>query len=434
MYHFIGIKGAGMSALAVILKQLGNYVKGSDLPKHFFTESELIKNDIPMTEYDAKNIHEGLTIIKGASITDDNVELIKAKELGLKILGYEEMVGELTRKYKTICISGCHGKTTTTAMTAHVLNNLIGINYLIGDGTGYANEKNEFFALESCEYRRHFLNYQPYYHVILNIDLDHVDYFKDIDDVILAYQQLAATATKMVLANGDDENVRKMKLTKTPTYFGIGNDNDVTATNIKYLKTGTSFDVIAEGNFYGHFDLPIFAKHQLYDALAVIAICYYENLESHQVGNIFKSFTGAKRRFTETFAGNCVIIDDYAHHPNEVLSCINAINQKYPDKKVIAIFQPHTFSRTKEFASDLANAFNLVDAAYIMDIHPAREAQEDFPDVTKEIIIDKLNNGYPITINDAEVLNKYDNAVFIFMSPNDISKLEQDLINLKKVN
>ena len=207
MYHFIGIKGAGMSALAVIMNNLGYKVKGSDLDKHFFTEEELIKNNIEMTPYNEKNIYEGLTIIKGASITEDNVELKKARELNLEIIDYEEMLGKLTRQFKTICIAGCHGKTTTTAMMSLVLNNIIGTNYLIGDGTGYAQKDNDFFVLESCEYKRHFLAYLPYYAIILNIDLDHVDYFKDINDVILAYQEYANNATKMVIACGDDENV-----------------------------------------------------------------------------------------------------------------------------------------------------------------------------------------------------------------------------------
>ena len=432
MYHFIGIKGAGMSALAVILKQLGHEVKGSDLDKHFFTEEGLIKNNIPFSPYDESNIYEGLTIIKGASITEDNIELKKARELNLEIIGYEEMLGKLTHKYKTICIAGCHGKTTTTAMTSLVLNNIKGINYLIGDGTGYANINNEFFALESCEYRRHFLNYLPYYAVILNIDLDHVDYFKDIDDVILAYQEFASKATKMVIACGDDENVHKMKLNKKIAYFGLNDNNDIIAKNIEFMKSGTSFDVIAEGKNYGHFDLPIYANHQLLDALAVISICYYEGIEASEVEKYFKEFKGAKRRFTETIVGNNVIIDDYAHHPNEVKSTINAIKQKYPDKLIISIFQPHTFTRTKEFASDLAKVFSKVDEAYIMDIHPAREKQEDYPEITKDIIINKLSNGHAITIEDAEILNKYNNAVFIFMSPNDISKLEDALIKLKE--
>ena len=143
MYHFIGIKGAGMSSLAVILKQLGYQVQGSDVEKHYFTEAELIKNNIPIYSYNEENINKDLTIIKGLSITDENEELKKAKELNLEIINYNEMVGKLTQKYKTICICGCHGKTTTTAMTAHVLNQIKGINYLIGDGTGYAHPQNE---------------------------------------------------------------------------------------------------------------------------------------------------------------------------------------------------------------------------------------------------------------------------------------------------
>ena len=146
MYHFIGIKGAGMSSLAVIMKNLGYEVQGSDVDKHYFTEAELIKNNIPILSYNENNITNNITIIKGLSITEDNVELKKARELNLEIINYNEMVVILTKKFKTICIAGCHGKTTTTAMTAHVLDKIKGINYLIGDGTGSANSQNEFFA------------------------------------------------------------------------------------------------------------------------------------------------------------------------------------------------------------------------------------------------------------------------------------------------
>ena len=433
MYHFIGIKGAGMSSLALIMKQLGYQVKGSDLDKHFFTEEELIKNNIKITVYNEENITKDLTIIKGLSITDDNPEVIKAKELNLEIIPYNEMVGILTKKFKTICIAGCHGKTTTTAMTAHVLNNIKGANYLIGDGTGHANKDNEFFALESCEYKRHFLSYLPYYSIILNIDLDHVDYFKDINDVISAYQEFANSTTKMIIACGDDELTRKMTTNKPIAYFGTKEDNDIRAINILYLKDGIEFDVTIKEKLYGHFKLPIYGHHQLLDALAVISICYYENIESSEVEKHFQTFKGAKRRFTETIVSDCIIIDDYAHHPNEIKSTINAIKQKYPEKTIVSIFQPHTFTRTKEFAKDIATVLNETDASYILDIHPAREKQSDYPDITKNIIIKDITNGHPITINDAHILNKYKNTVFIFMSPNDISKLETDLINLKQL-
>ena len=432
MYHFIGIKGAGMSSLAVILKQLGNEVQGSDVDKHYFTEAELIKNNIKILPYDENNIEKNLTIVKGLSITEDNVELKKAKELNLEIINYNEMVGILTRNLKTICICGCHGKTTTTAMTAHVLDKIKGINYLIGDGTGYASKENEFFALESCEYKRHFLSYTPYYTVILNIDLDHVDYFKDLNDVIDAYTEFANTSTKMIIANGDDDNIRKMNVTKEISFFGLNENNNIRAINIEYTKDGTIFDVLVNNQEYGHFELPIYGAHQLMDSLAVISVCYYENIKSSEVAEIFKSFSGAKRRFTETFVGNNIIIDDYAHHPNEIKSTINAIKQKYPNKLIVSIFQPHTFTRTKEFAKDIANELSKTDISYIMDIHPAREKQEDYKDVTKDIIINKTKNAYPLTMDDAKILNQHQDAVFIFMSPNDLSKLENDLINLKE--
>ena len=422
MYYFIGIKGTGMSALAVILKQLGYEVSGSDLDKHFFTESELIKNNIPFFSYDEKNILDDYIIIKGASIREDNVELKRARSLNLKIYEYNEMVGELTKRYKTICIAGCHGKTTTTNMMALAFSSK-GINYLIGDGTGCGDSKNTYFALESCEYQRHFLAYHPRIAVILNIDLDHVDYYRDIDDVIDAYTSYANLANDVAVLYGDDPYTRKMKLKVPAIYFGLAEGNDVRAINVSYSKDGVSFDI--EG--YGHFDLPLFGQHQLLDALAVITVSMHEGLSYDEVFHNLKQFHGAKRRFSESFVGNNVIIDDYAHHPNEVKATIDAVLQKYPDKKLIIIFQPHTFSRTKEFYRDLANVFKRAYASYVLPIHPAREKQEDYEGVTSRLITDIVDHSYLITVNDAKILASYDNAVFTFMSPNDISGLENDL-------
>ena len=432
MYHFVGIKGTGMSSLAQILNELGFEVNGSDVEKHFFTEEGLKERNIEITTYDASNIKEGMTIIRGASIKDDNPEIIKAEELNLKIYTYNEYLGKLTEKFKTICVAGCHGKTTTTAMASLVLNEIKGVNYLIGDGTGYAKSGNEMFILESCEYKRHFLSYKPYYAVITNIDLDHVDYYKDIDDVIDAYREYANKAEKMVIDCGDDPYTHTLEINPPIFYYGLDEDNDIRAINVNYKEDGTSFDVEVEGNYYGFFDLPIYGKHMLLDALAVIAICYYERIDAKEVNKIFKTFKGAKRRFTETVVGENIIIDDYAHHPNEMKSTLKAISQKYPNKKVVAIFQPHTFSRTDEFKEDFVKVLNLADKAYVLDIHPAREQQEDYPNVTSDVIIDNLNNGEHINIDESDKLYNDKDAVFVFMSPNDISTLENDLIEKLK--
>ncbi len=427
MYHFIGIKGSGMSALAQIMHNLGYTVQGSDVEKHFFTEDGLRELGINILPFDENNIKEDMKIVRGATFDDEHPEVKKALELGLNMYTYSEMVGSLTRKFKTICVAGCHGKTTTTSMLAHVLNNIKGANYLIGDGTGFSDKENELFILESCEYRRHFLEYTPYYAIITNVDLDHVDYYKDINDVIDAYTEFANKTEKMVIACGDDRYTRFLELNKPIFYYGLDDDNDIIAKNVEYKKDGISFEVEVEENYYGFFDLPIYGKHMLLDALACIAICYYERIDAKEVAKIFKNFGGAKRRFSETKVSKTILIDDYAHHPNEVKATIKAVRQKYPDKKLVTVFQPHTFSRTKEFADDLVNVMNLADYSYVMEIHPAREKQEDFPDVNSNLIIDKLEHGELITIDESDKLVKHKDSVILFMSPNDISKLEDDL-------
>ena len=430
MYYFIGIKGAGMASLASVMSDLGYKVSGSDIPKHFFTEECLNERKIKIYDYNKDNITSDLIIVKGASIKEDNEELIKARELNLEILEYNEMVGKLTDIFKTICVCGCHGKTTTTNMLAVGLSEELKMNYLIGDGTGYAKKYNEFFALESCEYQRHFLAYNPYYTIITNIDLDHVDYYKDIDDLKDAYTEFANKTKKLVIACGDDEITRSIKLEKDIVYYGFNKDNNVRAVNVRYSEEGTKFDVIIDNYEYGKFDLPIYGKHQVLDALAVIAVAYYEKVDSKVINDNLSKFTGAKRRFTITSVKDNVIIDDYAHHPNEVKALIDATRQKFNDKKLVGIFQPHTFTRTKQFASDFVKIFATLDYIYLLDIFPAREKQEDYPDITSKIITDRLDNSEIITIDDAKKLTKYDNTAFIFMSPNDLSKLENELIRL----
>ena len=432
MYYFIGIKGSGMASLATILSDLGYQVEGSDIEKHFFTEEGLLQRNIKINKYDESNIKEGLIIVKGASIKEDNIELIKARKLNLEILEYNEMVGKLTDMFKTICICGCHGKTTTTTMLEQGLGSVLKMNYLIGDGTGYANKENKFFALESCEYQRHFLKYNPYYTIITNVDLDHVDYYKDLEDIKEAYSEFANKTKKMVIACGDDENTRDLKINKDIIYYGINDNNDVIAKNILYKDNGTSFDVVIKNKLYYHYDLPIYGVHQVLDFLSVVTVSYLENIKGDILQENLVNFTGAKRRFHITKINNNIIIDDYAHHPNEVKATINSVKQKYPDKKIVVIFQPHTFSRTKAFYKDFIEIFKKADYTYLLDIFPARERQEDYPDITSKIICEKLENSDIINISDARILSKYDNTCFVFMSPNDISKLEDDLKELLK--
>ena len=236
----------------------------------------------------------------------------------------------------------------------------------------------------------------------------------------------------MVIACGDDQYTRFLNINKPVFYYGIDSDNDIIAKEIEYSEDGIHFEVEAEGNYYGTYDLPLYGKHMLLDALACISVCYYERLDFKEVSRELKTFKGAKRRFSETIVGNNVVIDDYAHHPNEVKASIKAVKQKYPNKKILAIFQPHTFTRTLEFASDLAEVLNIADEAYVLDIHPAREKQEDYPNVTSNLIVDKLKNGKLIKIDDYDLFKNLENTVILFMSPNDISSLENKVIDIYK--
>ncbi len=426
-YYLIGIKGAGMSALALLLDDLGYEVVGyDDASEHRFTEDKLVERNIKIYSEPNDALDKDTIVVFSSAIRDTHPEMVKAKELDVRIYEYHEMLGRLTKKFNTICVAGCHGKTTTTAMLSHIIDAIDGCNYLIGDGVGHANKESDRFILESCEYRRHFLEYEPEYVIITNIELDHMDYFKDIDDVISAYQEFANKASKMAIICGDNPYTHTLELNKPVYYYGIEEDNDIQARNVEYRNDGTSFDVFIEDEYYGHFDLPLFGKHMLLNALAAIGVCHYERYEAKDVSRLLKTFKGAERRFKETFIGDNVIIDDYAHHPTEVAVTIKSARQKYPDKKIIAVFKAHTFSRVRDFKDEFIRALNLADKAYVMDINYDRELPEEYPGIDAYTIINGLDNGEYIEQGMADKLLEYDNAVILFMSSKEIYLLEDE--------
>ncbi len=432
-YYLIGIKGAGMSALALLLSDLGYEVIGyDDASEHRFTEDPLTERGIPIYSSANDAMNEDTIVVRSPAIRDEHPEMQKAFAMNLRNYEYHEMLGRLSKKFDTICIAGCHGKTTTTAMLTHIMKDVDNCNYIIGDGRGAANKESKRFILEACEYRRHFLAYEPEYVIITNIELDHTDYFKNIDDVVNAYEEFANKASKMAIICGDDPYTHSLEISKPVYFYGISDDNDIQARNIEYRNDGTSFDVFIEEEYYGHFDLPLFGKHMLLNALAAIGVCHYERLEAKEVSKSLKTFEGARRRFKETFIGNNVLIDDYAHHPTEVKVTIKAARQKYPDKQLIAIFKAHTFSRVEEFADEFASALSLADKAFVMDINYDREDPKDYPGVSAYTIIDKVEGAEYIERGMAEKLLPYDNAVLLFMSSKEIYFLQEEYMNLMK--
>ena len=430
-YHFIGIKGSGMSSLAQIMFDLGYDVQGSDKEDYFFTQIALDQRGIKLLPFNEDNITKDMIVVIGSTFKD-NIEVIKAKELNLKTYNYYELLGELTKQYKTIAISGCHGKTTTTSLLARVFNNIKGSNYLIGDGTGYANKDNDYFIIEACEYQRHFLYYYPKTTIITNIEIDHVDYFKDLDDVKDSYISFSNQTEDKIIACGDDLNVLdiKNKINKPIYLYGLNDNNDFIAKNIIESSKGISYDVYYKDKLITNVDLNLYGKHMILNTLAVITTSYLENINLDEVVNHLKTFKGAKRRFNETIINDIVIIDDYAHHPTEVKAVIDAAKQKYPNKEIIGVFLPHTFSRTKALYKDISKGLNTIDKAYILDVYPSREKQEDYPDVNSLLIIDLLNNGESINDETISKLTKHNNSVIIFMSPADLKPMINKLISL----
>ena len=430
IYYFIGIKGSGMSALAQLMHDLGYKVMGSDKPDHFFTQVGLEEKGIEILEFNKDNIKPGMIIIQGNAFNDDHEEVVRAKELGLKIFTYQTMIAELTNNTKLIAISGCHGKTTTTTMMSKVFEN-IGINYLIGDGTGFANKKNEYFALEACEFKRHFLSYSPYYAVITNVELDHTDYYKDLNDVIDAFNSFANSARHYVVACGDDENVRKLDIKKPLFTYGFKEDNNLYAKNIVIKDDTTTADIYVNNEFYEKLKFPFVGDHLLLNVMAVLSVCYLENIDKKEVKKQVLKIEHAKRRFIESKFGTNILIDDYAHHPTEVRVTIEAAKKKYPDKQIIAIFKAHTKSRVKFFHKEFADALNIADKAYVMPIGEDRK-EVGYDEVTHFDILKDVKNGEEITLDTAEKLLPYENSVLLFMSSKDIYFLEDKYKEIKK--
>ena len=369
-----------------------------------------------------------MIIIKGNTFNEENIEVKEAIKKNLKIYTYQEMVDIITNKYNLIAVSGCHGKTTTSSMLSHVLES----NYLIGDGSGDINNS-DYFVLEACEYKRHFLKYNPKTIIITNIDLDHVDYYKNIEDVINAYQEFSNKA-KTIIACGDNIYTKQIKHNNI-YYYGINENNYFQAKNIEYKKTGITFDLYINKEYKYKFNLPFYGTHMLLNTLAVISTCYLNNIELKQIEEKLKTFKGAKRRFKETKVLDNIIIDDYAHHPNEIKTLIEGAKQKYKDKKIIGIFEPHTFSRTKQFYKQISKELNKIDYSYIMDIYKSREKQEDYKGITSDLIIDNLKNGEHLKKEEITKLLRHHNSVLLFMSPDDLTNLESIYIEeYKKQN
>ncbi|MDJ1155420.1 UDP-N-acetylmuramate--L-alanine ligase [Macrococcus caseolyticus] len=429
LYHFVGIKGSGMSALAQILFDMGETVQGSDIEKEFFTEKSLREKGITILPFNQENIKEGMTIIAGNAFNDDHEEIVRAHELGLTVTRYHDFLGNFMGQYTSVAVTGSHGKTSTTGLLSHVMNGDKKTSYLIGDGTGMGMPGSEYFAFEACEYRRHFLSYSPDYAIITNIDFDHPDYFASMSDVFNAFQEMTKKVKKAIVACGDDEHLRDIEADIPIYYYGFKEDNKVVAKNMKTTPQGTQFEVYIDGALFDTFVTPMYGDHQVLNALAVITICHLEGLDNAAVKHALSTFGGVKRRFSEKIQDEKILIDDYAHHPTEIKATLQSAHLKYPERKVIAVFQPHTFSRTSAFLEDFANSLKLADKVYLCDIFGS--VREDSGELTIGDLQILIPGAELINESNVNLLKQYKDAVVIFMGAGDIQKIQVAYENLK---
>ena len=429
-YHFIGIKGSGMSSLAQIAYDMGNEVQGSDEETYFFTQEKLEQRNIPMYYYGAENIKEGYEVILGNAFDETHVEYRRAKELGLTTYTYSQFLGKLLSEIPSIAVTGAHGKTTTTTMTSIIFKHSHVTSYLIGDGTGHGEKNSEYMIAEACEYYRHFLAYHPDYAVVTNIDFDHPDYFNDEHDMFDAFQSFVNQVKNTVVICGDDRLASQLKPANAKTIkYGFNDGNDYQIKNVQTTPEHSKFDIYKNSELLGTFTMAVFGLHDISNATSAIALADLNGISIEKIQESLDMYKPAERRFSEHKLGNSVVVDDYAHHPSEIKATINSARRKYADKEVIAIFQPHTYTRTAKFLNEFAESLETADKVFLCPIFASVREKEKIVGIED---LQKVTKGAQI-INSEEDFDKlnFDNSVFLFMGAGNINKLCYKFIELK---
>ncbi len=382
--HFIGIGGISMSGLAQIAIKNGFCVSGSDRQKTNITDKLEQMGATVFEGHDAKNIDGADLCVHTAAVKMDNPEMAQAVSDGIRLIDRAEFLGAVMKKYThAVGVSGTHGKTTTTSMLAYALINaekdptislggeldIIGGNICTGDS--------DCFVTEACEYTNSFLKFFPTVALITNIEEDHLDFFSGIEQIRQSFADFAMLTKDKgsVVAWGEDENIR-LALKDLPLdiiTYGMAEDMDYHPQNIVTKAGFPSFDIIKNGEPYAHINLSVPGEHNILNALATIAVCDLLHCDINKVIKGLESFKGVKRRFEKKGEINgAVVIDDYAHHPTEIKATLAAA-KKFPHERVVCIFQPHTYSRTKTLWSDFINAFIDADELILTHIYAARE-------------------------------------------------------------
>ena len=383
--HFIGIGGISMSGLAAVLLNSGFKVSGSDSKDSAIVEKLRTEGAEIYIGHNKNNIKDVDLVVYTAAIPANNPEIIEAKEKNIQLMDRAEFLGHIMKGHKyNVAISGTHGKTTCTSMMSHVTlaanldpTILIGGELDVIDGN-FRIGKSEYFITEACEYKRSFLKFFPYVGVILNIDADHLDCYKDIDDIADTFEKFSKIipSNGYLVGYGDDERVKNIikKADCNTISYGFNDDVDVTTKNILFNKMGcATFDVVKDNETLFSLSLKVPGKHYVLNALASVCVSLIFNIEPKDIIEGLEKCKGAHKRFEYKGEKNGVtVIDDYAHHPTEIKATLNTA-KKIEHNKVYCVFQPHTYTRTKTLFDEFTNCFSDCDELVLMDIYAARE-------------------------------------------------------------
>lgn len=382
-YHLIGVGGIGMSGIAHLLLGRGMKVSGSDLKENRITDELKRRGASIFIGHNPLNIQGADTVIYSSAIAQDNPEIQEAKKQGISLLKRGQALADLMREQTIIAVTGSHGKTTITSLVSYLLLQA-GLQPTVAIGGILRNIDNNaalgdgrFFVAEADESDSSFLYYQPKYSIVTNIDYEHIDYYKDFKELLNAFKQflLKTPSDGCIFCCGDDKNLKSILMDYQNRYvlFGLSESADIYPKNIKIEGLTSTFDCFYKNKSIDRFELALGGRHNISNALSVIALGLELGIDLKFIKDTLATYKGTARRIDVKFDnGDYLFIDDYAHHPTEIKATLEAISE-LQKKRVIAIFQPHRYSRTKLLLDEFGKCFDLADYVIITDIYAAGE-------------------------------------------------------------
>ena len=453
--HIIGIGGAGMSAIAELLLINGYSVSGSDLKANELTKRLVTLGAKISIGHSRENI-VGPDVVTYSSAIDvkTNSETLEALAKNIPTIKRDAMLGEIMKKKDGICIAGSHGKTTTTNMVGIMLSVAkLDPTMIMGGYSNYFDSsaivgEGKYFVIEADEFDRTFLKLSPNIAVITNIDIEHLETYGSKRNIIKAFTEFSNKTAFFGIIIGciDNQDVRKImkNINRRTLGYGFGPDADIRAKNIIFSKGTTFFHLLINGKSYGEIRLPCPGEHNVLNALASICVGLEIGLNIDTIKDAINSFETPNRRFSIKHNDkDYLVVDDYAHHPSEVMASISAGRRGWPDRKLVVVFQPHLYSRTRDFANEYARVLSESDIVFITDIFPSREKQKDFPSINHNLIIKKLKDfGYSSINyynNQDKLFNElrqdlYQKSLIIFMGAGDIALQSSEFVRLINLN